>query len=307
MYNGSPTIDFALARWELSETDDHQATLSIGRHKNPIGLYNATRDVAHTRPSVFVPQSVYFDRVRNLLLSSDGVMLHLDHYADFGELSLDAGVGKPVLDKNVEVMLLGRDWPGDLSSGRPARLGRIRFTTPDQRWQAALSYADTQIAFDPAAGSIPGPGTTHIGYLVASLQFNQGNWTVTGEYMLEPASAKGFGAPFDNEVTGEGYYLQLQRYVGPSLSLHVRYEEAYLDRDDRNGRASALRTGLPASFFFAKSWTVGARWDVTSRLMLSADFSGNDGNYFLSSRDNPSPAALKRRWNMISILASYRF
>ena len=87
MYNGSPTIDFALARWDFLDSAQNTAGISIGRLKNPLGLYNRTRDVAHTRPGVFVPETVYFDKVRNLEHASDGAMLHLAHFTDIGQLS----------------------------------------------------------------------------------------------------------------------------------------------------------------------------------------------------------------------------
>lgn len=307
MYDGSPTVDFGLARWEMVDNGKYQAAVSVGRFKNPIGLYNTTRDVAHTRPSVLVPQSIYFDRVRNLLMSSDGVMLHLNNYSESGEFSFDIGMGRPILDKNVEYVLLGRDWPGSLEPERLSGIGQLRFTTPDGRWRSALSYANTAIGFRPTTGPGPGPGHTSIGYLVASLEFNQGDWSVTGEYLYEPVNARGYGGPLDDKFTGEAYYLQVNRYIGTSVRIHARYEEAYHDRHDRDGEMAALKTGLPASQFFARSWTAGVRWDLNSHLMLSADFSHTDGNFFLSKLDNPNPASLKRRWNMLSVLVSYRF
>jgi hypothetical protein len=43
-----------------------------------------------------------FERVRNLLLSFDGAMLYADIYRDFGTVSFHAGVGRSVIDENVE-------------------------------------------------------------------------------------------------------------------------------------------------------------------------------------------------------------
>ena len=67
MYDGTPALDYALVDLTLAETDSHSLGLRLGRLKNPIGLYNETRDVPFTRPSIFLPQVVYFDKVRNLM------------------------------------------------------------------------------------------------------------------------------------------------------------------------------------------------------------------------------------------------
>jgi hypothetical protein len=50
-------------------------------HQESLGLYNETRDVPFTHPGIFLPQVVYFDRVRNLVLSTDGAMLYGERYS----------------------------------------------------------------------------------------------------------------------------------------------------------------------------------------------------------------------------------
>ncbi len=80
--SGSPNVDYALADFTLRSTAEHRLSVILGRIKNPLGLYNETRDVAFTRPSVFVPQSIYFDRVRNLLPFTDGVGVRNEWYGE---------------------------------------------------------------------------------------------------------------------------------------------------------------------------------------------------------------------------------
>ena len=70
--DGSPTVDYALVDWSLMDTERYAFGTMFGRIKNTLGFYNDTRDVAFTRPSIVLPQQVYFDNVRNLLLSADG-------------------------------------------------------------------------------------------------------------------------------------------------------------------------------------------------------------------------------------------
>ncbi len=309
MYDLRPTLDFAQLRWEILERDRFDLGVSIGRVKNPIGLYNVTRDVAHTRPSVFLPQAIYYDKVRNLQHSSDGVLLHASHFSDVGEFALDLGLGQPILDSNVERVVLGRDWAGELRSERPGRRMQLRFSTPDAGWRLALSYADLDLRFRPGTGDLPGPGRTKIRFIVASAEYNAADWAFTAEYLHEPVKLSGYGAAFDTETASKAWYLQGRYFVTPRLSLHLRYEQACQSRDDCDGRDAAARSGftLPASLFYAKAWTLGLRWEPSERVLLGADLTLNHGNYFLSSADNPDPSRLRTDWKMLSLLAAYRF
>ena len=52
-------------RWRPQTADSE----SGWRVRLPFGLYNDTRDVAFTRPSILLPQSIYFERTRELAIS----------------------------------------------------------------------------------------------------------------------------------------------------------------------------------------------------------------------------------------------
>ena len=63
---GEPELDFALLDYAAVETADRRLGVRLGRVRLPFGLYNDTRDVAFTRPSILLPQSIYFERTREL-------------------------------------------------------------------------------------------------------------------------------------------------------------------------------------------------------------------------------------------------
>ncbi|MBS1212726.1 MAG: hypothetical protein H6R26_1343, partial [Proteobacteria bacterium] len=65
-------IDFGFLDYSFLSDSDDLLGIRLGRVVNPIGLYNDTRDMPFTRPSILLPQSIYFDINRNLALSSDG-------------------------------------------------------------------------------------------------------------------------------------------------------------------------------------------------------------------------------------------
>ncbi len=310
MDDGSPTVDYALIDWNLSNTSDGAVGLLAGRIKNTLGLYNETRDVAFTRPSIFLPQQVYFDRVRDLFLSADGVQIYGRIPTDSGRWMVNLGATINPIDKNVEIAFLGRDFEGDLDADDVTFIARAEYETHDGAWRLGWSAAKVTLDFDASRTDPIGDGRIDLLYWVASLQYNAERWTLTGEYMREPVDFQGFGPLLGSrDSTVEGYYLQGSYLLRNDLELIVRYAEGYTDRDDRSGMTQSAATGgqLPPHSFFQKDWMLGVRWDVTPNFMLRAEYQWNDGTWTLSNRENPDPSATVKDWEMFSLLASYRF
>ena len=69
-------LDYGLLDWTAWAREQGRAGLRMGRIKTSYGLYNKTRDVPFTRPSIILPQSIYFDRTRNLTVSADGAEIY---------------------------------------------------------------------------------------------------------------------------------------------------------------------------------------------------------------------------------------
>lgn len=311
MYSASPTVDFALADLTLRSTPENGVNLLVGRLKNPLGLYNETRDVAFTRPGVFVPQVVYFDRVRNLLLSFDGAALNTNWFGELATVNLFVAAGQPRVDKNVEATYLGWDLLGELEPQDLAFSGRLLIESPDQRLRVALSAASTSMKFESRAFDPIGDGDIDVFYAIASLQYVYGDLTLTTEYMREPIEWKGFPGRVGGEDTleTEGYYFQAQLQIRDDVELLARYEEGFADRNDRSGRAMEYRTAgfLPAYMAYSKILTAGVRWDISPNLMLRAEYQRHDGTFILSNIENPVPGQHVRDWDLFALSVSYRF
>lgn len=310
MYDGSPTVDYALADWSFHNGDDKAYGLMIGRIKNPLGLYNETRDVAFTRPSIFLPQQVYFDAVRNLLLSADGAQAYLRLYAPYGNWMVNLGTGVTPVDENVEFVYLNNDFDGSLDADGVSFVARVGYETPDASWRLGLSAAKSRLVFDRASTAPISNGEVDILYWIASLQYNAERWSLTAEYMEEPVEFSGFG-PFvpDRSATVQGYYLQGTYLIRPDLELVARYGEGFADKTDRSGRDLAALSGgmLAPHLFYQKDWTIGLRWDVTPDFMVRGEYQWSKGAGTLSRRENPNPLSIDKDWEMFSLLVSYRF
>jgi len=310
MYDGSPSLDYGLIDYTVLSDVQHRLGVRVGRIKNPLGLYNETRDVPFTRPGIFLPQVIYYDKVRNLLLSSDGIMVYGDLYRGFGNLSATVGGGRAIADENVEWAFLGGDFAGDLEPAGLAWLGSLWYATPAEQFKVGLSGVATQLQFDAAPGGVLGAGTIDTIDLIASAEYNARDWTLVAEYSRQPLDWDDFGPfyPFDSNVI-EGYYLQGSYRLRPNLEIMARYEEGFADRSDRSGRESSALTGglTPPYDFFSKIATLGLRWDIHPKVMLRLEYQRHDGTFALSIRENPDPSELTRDWDVFAASLSVRF
>jgi hypothetical protein len=154
MYDGTPSLDYGLMDFSFVSDAEKRLGVRIGRIKNPFGLYNETRDVPFTRPGIFLPQVIYYDKIRNVLLSYDGAMLYGDLFRPQGNLSLSLGAGRSVIDENVEWAYLADDFAGELKAeGINWSVGSLWYTTPAEELKVGLSHAITHIFSRPGARS----------------------------------------------------------------------------------------------------------------------------------------------------------
>lgn len=309
LYDGSPRIDYALAALTLTESPRLRSELRVGRIKNEMGLYNATRDVPFTRPSIFLPQSIYFDETRDSLLSSDGATLAVNFMGDAGTFSGSIGVGRPPTDANTEWTLFGLDLPGRLSSEYDTISASLRYRSRDESLQLGLSRWDSTLRYEPGAALDLPAGEINLVFNIASLQYDWNRWTATAEYLYLPLEFRDFGPLFPfGEANGESWYLQGEYRLNPRFTLMGRYERGYSDTDDRDGKSQSAATGglIPPFDFFDRGLTAGVTWDVNQHLMLRAEYSHRDGTYVLSPRENPL-SQLERKWHYVALQIAVRF
>ena len=298
-------VDYAFLDYQFLAETTVVAGMRAGRYKMPIGLYNETRDVAFTRPSIFAPQSTYPDTARDLELSSDGALIYTDIFTDSGEWTLEVNGGRPRIDKEAIDASLNF-LPGEVNGlGRRSVFGgRVMYQSSDGRWIAALSRAEAHIRYGYTL--LPGLTTdvdVDLVYWLASLQCNIDQWTITAEYGH-------MDAILDSDYVVGGlhplqYYLQITRHLDSRWSVYSRYDNLYWDRHDRSGDEYARLINSKAFTNFAHDYGLGVRYDISNNAMVSAEYHYIDGAAWLSSADNGKTPA--RYWNMLSAAFSYRF
>lgn len=309
MSNGSVNLDYGLVDFTPFSSEAWRIGVIGGRFKNPVGLYNDTRDVPFTRPSVFLPQSIYWEKLRDIMLSSDGGQFHGELFHGRHSLLLQLGIGRFTTNENLEWAYLGNDWPGAFENDGLSRVGRLQYEFEEGRVRLALSGIEANLRFEAEPGPpTVGSGKTRIDYWVASFQYNAERWSLTAEYMREPVEWESYLLPtLNGSGQAEGYYLQGTWRATEEWEVLLRYDAAYLDRHDRDGSRQSSLSGLPAHLYFSRIWSLGLTWYITSHMMLRGQFDIADGTALLSARENPDPAAMERHWKLFSLLFSVGF
>lgn len=307
--SGIPRLDFAFADYRIFSKEANQFGIRAGRLKNPFGFYNDTRDVAFTRPSILLPQSIYFDRTRNLGLSADSVQLYGEtSHPTFGSFSTQFGIIRPIVhDRDTELAFLG-DQRGKLSP-EASFIGRGIYESSNNRFRLAVSGIWLNTDYEQGAEDKLAPGSIQFSPIYVSAQYNSERWSLTSEYALRHFKYTNFnGSIFEGlDFFGESYYLQGVYRFNSKWEALLRYDVLFTDRADRDGKEWAAKTGAVPHSRFAKDLTVGLTWNVTPEFMLRAEYHRVNGTAWLSTLDNPNQSETNRHWNLFAIQASFRF
>jgi len=308
-HNSDTEIDYALLDYRLITNDTLDLGFRAGRIKNPIGLYNDTRDIAFTRPSIILPQSIYFDRVRRIILSADGVHLYGEYRKESGFLTYQIGAAKPrVSDRDTELALLGGNRPGDLD-GATSFVGRIIYDWDGGRSRFSLSGLQVNLDYSPGNNDPSDSGDITFSELIFSFQYNAENWIYTSEYARREFEYSDIIYSPEDNFQGESYYFQGQYKLSSRWWGLLRYDVTYTDISDKSGKEfeTKSRGTRPAYSRFAKDWTLGLRWDINSSWMVSAEHHWVNGTAWLPTQDNPDPLETEKNWRMFMLLGAYRF
>jgi len=304
--NDQPRVDHANIEYVY-----RNLTLLAGRVKLPLGLYNETRDVANTRPSILLPQSLYFDNARNYLINSDGAYIHYNYFDhDSGNSAkIIFGVAQSVGGNNIETeaFYLGANHPGDVETTTGTLLQLI-YDIARTDTTVGILIATNSIKYRPAKVDYLTAGETRTYPLVLSLQQKYEKLTFTGELFLPKRVRKGYGPVIpDKESYTQGQYLMVNYAHNAKLEMFVRHDALYFDNKDKNGTELAKMTGRNNFNFYAKDWTIGGRYHITSNLKISAEYHSIDGTGWLPLADNPDSSSDVRYWDMAMFQMSYSF
>lgn len=315
--NGELRTDYFNLDWQFWSSADTRAGIRVGRVRNVFGLYNETRDVAHTRPGITLP-IIYLEQARDLNISRDGVGVYSDIFTSYGTLAIEGGTGRArVSDRLVEEALMA---PADGIEPEDARITMLslNWEDADGHWRFALSqYQITSDVSADLGAFIPGlnlalDGDFKLDTSTISVQYSTEQWQLTAEWLR---------FTYDLDFTyvnrrypGEGAYVQYTWIFSPAWQLFGRYEYGVMDRNHRNGSAMEEFCGTaldkfcsPRSKGFRHESSIGLRWDINSRWMIATEAHYVEGAMGLPYADNPQPADIATYWTLFGIELAFRF
>ncbi|WP_196139255.1 hypothetical protein [Aliikangiella sp. G2MR2-5] len=303
--DGDIRLDYAFFDYKIPFEGANQVGGRLGRVKNVIGFYNETRDVAFTRPSIFAPESIYFDSYRDLQLSNDGAIIYGNLFTDLGGFLLEAGYGQPRMDGKAETNLLGSNFDGKFDNHEVVQ-SRLTYTSPQQRWRFAYSWVDADLDYQSGVTTPFQEGIIMLNLSVLSGEFSGESFAITGEtmeldvdYQLSPVLTQ--------LVPIRSWYIQFQEYLTQDWTLYARYENYIPDDNDPEGSILNQVTGLPAHMAYSKTAIVGAKWQLSKDWLLMMEIENIKGTARLDSELNPDPFATKKNWQKVNLMLSWRF
>lgn len=313
--------DYALADLTLVQQMSWQLGLRAGRIKNPVGFYNDTRDVAASRPSILLPESIYRDFLRDVYHTSDAISLYAHGYLGGSYIQLDVLTGEPQLTKSVETEFILAPLSGKLDDGK-GDIARLLVESFGGALRLAYTYTNITVDFVPTPGTqtiqvaptvfvtVPlygYPGDTEIDLDNWSIEYNWNRWQFTSEYQrLDYYINDIFGPGTKSKTPGEGYYVSASYQINDQWQTFIRYDASYTDKDDKDGKDYEAATGFPGHNRFAKDHAVGIRYEPNKHWLFAAEFHHISGTAWLPKVENDLATA-KENWNLFTAEVSYKF
>lgn len=317
--NGRLRLDYLYGAYDLVSTLENTLKLKVGRMPFPDGMYNETRDVAFTRSGIFMPQSVYQDRIRNSHFYQDGIELSWQHFIGYDQIHLLAQYGVlPIDDEEAQDFSPG-NFIQELDA-EPGWLGRVEYSVDEGvvRFALGAGREDFEYIGQPVDSIAEGAssifsfllpeGTIETRFWFASAEFNTENWSFALEY--NPLNFKFELSDF--ELKTLGYYGQAQYRINSEWSILARYDVYYLNKDDKDGdflRAS----GIPVEINDAKDTTLGITWAPIYNWLVRAEWHSIQGLGWVTARDNPNlltadpDSNVEKNWNLVAVQIAFRY
>lgn len=306
--NGALRTDYFNLDWRFWRHATAKVGARVGRVRNPYGLYNETRDVAHTRPSINVPAVVYMEQARDVMISRDGFALYGEIYGDAGTFMLEGGAGEVRVSDQLIAESLLADIPGIEPEAPELKIARAQWESPAARWRLALSVVDMKNDVE----YLLAPGTFDLQAHLLSLQYSSARWQLTAEYLrFDYEFDFGF---FARAYPGEAAYLQYSWMFSSAWQLYGRYEYGVWDRHHRNGSSMQQFCGTvfeqfcyPRHLGYRHDSGIGVRWDIDQHWMVAAEAHYIEGTMMLAYSDNRATADTAAYWTLLGLEAAFRF
>lgn len=305
-------VDYALLDWAAYDSPAWRANIYLGRFKNNHWLYSSSRDIPFARPSIILPQSVYFDGFRDFAVGGDGAAIKISHNNDdYGNFDVNFSYGaSPITDKQANI-ILSEFAKGEVKQDTDIQAS-IYWQPAFSPWRFGASYLDSDFSYQANDNSdrFFDGGFSFQFYTVNALYEGE-RWEFSGEVYQERFITKGFYHPLHfKKPVGQGAYLQSRYKLSDELTLLARYERFYSDKNDKKGNKFEAESGglVPGYFVYHRDATLGLSYDFTSNLRLSFEYHWIQGAGRLTPVVLPNPQMNNNKnWQLWAMHLMYWF
>jgi hypothetical protein len=314
--------------------------LRIGKIKTMMGLYGEGRDIDMLRPTILLPQSVYYEGHRDFLVGVEGAGLHgnvplddaggLDYDVWLGTLNVmdpDVGFwGDTFIDSGYAMAELLTARYGDEVRylGSVDELVRFPWLVGGTlMWNAPLEGARTGVTFIRGQFEMESRDAYALrtGTTGSPLDWHRidvaNEWRGSLDHLLVISGELTRGAwTFASEyyqerlhgTTSEGVYAQATVQSCDLLAVSGYFSRFLRDREDPDGRQFE-RVGEPAFLAWQNDTCLAARFDVDPHWVLKAEYHMVDGlgQLSLAKNDVDDPDAWHHWWSYMAAKATFHF
>ncbi|MDU0353462.1 TonB-dependent receptor [Paraglaciecola aquimarina] len=307
-YPEGARIDYLFLDWQLVNTLDWNIKAQIGRNKNYHWLYSSTRDVPHTRPSIVLPQSLYFDAFRDVALGVDGIALLAQTNNSLGEWDVNISYGESKISDQETRNLLGANIKGKLKHESDKQFS-IYWRPSLTNWQLGVGVLDADFRYRAANQDVFIRGDIASQRVLMNLLYQGESWEFASEIIKERVVVQDLlYSGFASDVTAEGGYIQARYFPSPEVTLLARLDIYDKNNKDRDGSAFEASTGgtIPGYFAYMDQATLGLSWQLFNNVQIQTELHRVKGAGRLAPFFNPNVEEnASEYWNIWAIQLMY--
>ena len=310
-YNEGLRVDYFLMDWNAYSSEKWQANLFVGRIKNTHWLHSSTRDIPFARPSIILPQVVYFDGFRDIAVGGDGAALKLTYNNDkYGEFDFNFSRSKSSINSRDAEVILSKLAQGNIEHNLDSQAS-VYWRPVFSQWKFGLTLLDSEFNYDGETLDFFVDGRFVFQFYTMNAMYEGEEWEFTTELLQTRFLTEGFYAPqFHQDNLGQGGSFQARYKVNQKLTLISRYDLFYADKDDKKGQELAKRSygTIPSYFGYQHDAMLGFSYDFSDNFRVNAEYHWVEGAARLNPIVLPNPLVNNQeRWKLWAVQLMYWF
>jgi hypothetical protein len=337
--NFDVTLDWAVGDYRWKDW----LGIRAGKVKNPVGFYNRERDLDMLRTSIFLPQSIYTENMRDFMNAYLGGELYgvvpVASWGDFeyelfgGTIDADnAHILRDFITQNtleympVEALITLSDLAVEV---KYILGGVLRWNTPLDGLRVGGSFfrSESEMEGTLLASVLPVPDVPMLQYTIQypvsvkytvkyagilSAEYTLGNLILAAEYFYQKSDIEVTppqGLPDAPDLSGlkqtmEGFYVQARYRLFDRFEFGTYYSVYHPDAEDRDGSSLAAR-GKPDYYAWLRDWALSFRWDIKPFWLVKLEGHLMDGAALIEVPANPRDA--ERHWGLFAFKTTFYF